>query len=63
MESRLLRLALTMSQSLIFNCTHGQNDPERAILPFAAHVAATASLDVTVVCTVDAVWLGTKGGS
>jgi predicted peroxiredoxin len=53
-----------MSQSLIFTCTHGKDDPERAILPFvAANVAATAGLDVTVVCTVDAVWLGTRGGA
>jgi predicted peroxiredoxin len=53
-----------MSQSLIFNCTHGKEDPERAILPFvAANVAATAGLDVTVVCTVEAVWLGTTGGA
>ena len=53
-----------MSQSLMFNCTHGKEDPERAILPFvAANVAATAGLDVTVVCTIEAVWLGTKGGA
>ena len=53
-----------MSRSLIFNCTHGKEAPERAILPFvAANVAATAGLDATVVCTVDAVWLGTKGGA
>lgn len=53
-----------MSRSLIFNCTHGKEDPERAILPFvAANVAATAGLDATVVCTVEAVWLGTKGGA
>jgi predicted peroxiredoxin len=53
-----------MSRSLIFNCTHGTDDPERAILPFiAANVAVTAGLDVTVVCTVEAVWLGTRGGA
>jgi len=53
-----------MSQSLIFNCTNGKENPERAILPFvAANVAATAGLDATVVCTVEAVWLGTKGGA
>lgn len=53
-----------MSRSLIFNCTHGKEDPERAILPFvAANVAATAGLEATVVCTVEAVWLGTKGGA
>jgi predicted peroxiredoxin len=53
-----------MSQSLMFNCTHGKDDAERAILPFvAANVAATAGLETTVVCTVDAVWLGTRGGA
>jgi uncharacterized protein len=53
-----------MSQSLMFNCTHGKEDPERAILPFvAANVAANAGLDATVVCTIEAVWLGTKGGA
>jgi uncharacterized protein len=53
-----------MSERLIFNCTWGKESPERATLPFvAANVAATAGLDATVVCTVDAVWLGTKGGA
>ena len=53
-----------MSKRLIFNCTYGKENPERAILPFvAANVAATAGIDATVVCTVEAVWLGTKGGA
>ena len=53
-----------MSQRMIFQCTHGKEDPERAILPFvAANVAATAGIETTVVCTIDAVWLGTKGGA
>jgi predicted peroxiredoxin len=53
-----------MSERILFNCTHGREDPERAILPFvAANVAATAGLDATVVCTVEAVWLGTRGGA
>jgi predicted peroxiredoxin len=48
----------------MFNCTNGKEDPERAILPFvAANVAATAGLEATVVCTIEAVWLGTKGGA
>jgi predicted peroxiredoxin len=52
-----------MSERLIFNCTHGAEDPERATLPFvAANVAATAGQEATVLCTVDAVWLGTAGG-
>jgi uncharacterized protein len=53
-----------MSQRMLFQCTHGKEDPERAILPFvAANVAATAGIEATVVCTIDAVWLGTKGGA
>jgi predicted peroxiredoxin len=53
-----------MSQRMIFNCTHGKENPERAILPFvAANVASTAGIEAIVVCTVEAVWLGTKGGA
>ena len=53
-----------MSERLIFNCTHGKEDPERATLPFvAANVAATAGQDAVVLCTIDAVWLGTEGGT
>ena len=33
-------------------------------LPFvAANVAAMAGIEMTVVCTIEAVWLGTKGGA
>jgi predicted peroxiredoxin len=53
-----------MSEKLLFNCTHGKETPERAILPFiAANIAATAGREAIVVCTVDAVWLGTEGGT
>jgi predicted peroxiredoxin len=53
-----------MSERLIFNCTHGADHPERATLPFvAANVAATAGQDAVVLCTIDAVWLGTEGGA
>lgn len=53
-----------MSEKLIFNCTHGKEDPERATLPFvAANIAATAGQDAVVLCTIDAVWLGTRGGT
>jgi len=49
---------------IIFNCTHGGESPERAILPFvAANVAASAGVDAVVFCTVDAVNLGTEGGT
>ena len=53
-----------MSDKLIFNCTHGKQDPERATLPFvAANIAATAGQDAVVLCTIEAVWLGTEGGT
>ena len=53
-----------MSEKLIFNCTHGKEDPERAILPFvAANIAAAAGQDAVVLCTIDAVWLGTEDGT
>ncbi len=53
-----------MSEKLIFTCTYGKDAPERATLPFvAANIAATAGQDAVVLCTVDAVWLGTEGGA
>lgn len=53
-----------MSDRLIFNCTSGRENPERATLPFvAANVAATAGQQAVVLCTIDAVWLGTEGGA
>jgi len=53
-----------MSDMLIFNCTYGKEDPERATLPFvAANIAATAGQDAVVLCTIEAVWLGTEGGT
>jgi len=49
---------------LIFNATHGKEDPERASLPFVAgNVAATAGQEAIVFCTIEAVWLGTKRGT
>ena len=49
---------------LIFNATHGKEDAERASLPFVAgNVAATAGQEAIVFCTIEAVWLGTKGGT
>ena len=49
---------------LLFNCTYGKEDPERATLPFvAANIAAAAGQQAAVLCTIDAVWLGTEGGA
>ena len=53
-----------MPDKLLFHCTYGKEEPERAILPFvAANVAAIAGQDAIVVLTIEAVWLGTKGGT
>jgi predicted peroxiredoxin len=53
-----------MSDKLIFNCTYGKEVPERATLPFvAANIAATAGQEAIVLLTIDAVWLGTRGGA
>lgn len=53
-----------MSEKLIFNCTWGREEPERATLPFvAANIAATAGQEAIVLCTIEAVRLGTKGGT
>ena len=53
-----------MSNKLLFICTHGKVDPDRATLPFgAANVAVTAGQEAIVVCTIEGVRLGTKGGS
>lgn len=49
---------------MMFMCTHGKEDAERASLPFvAAGVAATAGMETLVVCTMDAVWLATQKGA
>lgn len=47
---------------LLFPCSHGAAEPERAIIPFiAAATAAVSGHRAAVVCTVDAVWIGTHG--
>ncbi len=51
-----------MADELIFTCTHGEDDPERALLPFiAANTAAVAGIPAVVLLTIDGVWLGTIG--
>ena len=53
-----------MSERLIFNCSWGREEPERATLPFvAANIAATAGKEAVVLCTIEAVRLGTNGGT
>jgi uncharacterized protein len=53
-----------MGNKLVFMCTHGKEEAERATLPFvAANVAATAGQEAIVVCTIEGAWLGTKKGT
>ncbi|MFT5222564.1 MAG: putative peroxiredoxin [Glaciecola sp.] len=47
-------------EPLLFTCSHGPEDPERATVPFIlAATAAIAGQKVIVVCTVDGSWMGT----
>lgn len=47
---------------LIFFDSHGQDDPERATLPFvAANVAAISGHEAYVLLTVEGAWLATTG--
>ncbi|MDX1657680.1 MAG: DsrE family protein [Nitriliruptorales bacterium] len=47
---------------MLFTCTHGADDPERATVPFiAASTAAVSGQHAIVVCTVEAVRIGTLG--
>lgn len=49
-------------EPLLFCCSHGEEAPERATIPFiAASVAAVSGMNAIVVCTIDAVWIGTPG--
>jgi uncharacterized protein len=53
-----------LSDKLLFTCSHGNEDPERAILPFvAANTAAIAGQEAVVILTIEGVWLGTQGGT
>jgi predicted peroxiredoxin len=53
-----------MNEKLMFNCSWGLDEPERATLPFiAANIAATTGQEAVVLCTIEAVRLGTQGGT
>lgn len=48
--------------TILVNCAHGKEDPERATLPFiVANVAASADQEAIVFLTVEGVRLATKG--
>jgi predicted peroxiredoxin len=47
---------------MLFHCTHGRDDPERATVPFiAANVAAASGQEAVVVLTVEGAWLCRRG--
>jgi uncharacterized protein len=47
---------------MLFHCTHGRDDPERAIVPFiAANVAAASGQEAVVVLTIEGAWLCMRG--
>ncbi|HEV8649020.1 MAG TPA: DsrE family protein [Actinomycetes bacterium] len=47
---------------LLFHCTHGADDPERAIVPFiAASVAAASGQEAVVLLTAEGAWLCQRG--
>lgn len=51
-----------VSELMLFPCAYGEDDPERATVPFiAAATAAVSGQRAVVVCTVDAVYLGVPG--
>jgi predicted peroxiredoxin len=51
-----------VSDLLLFPCSHGEDDPERATVPFiVGSTAAVSGHRPVVVCTVEAVWLGVPG--
>jgi predicted peroxiredoxin len=51
-----------MSPTILVNCTHGREEPERATLAFVVgNVSATADQATAVLLTCDGVWLATAG--
>ena len=51
-----------MTPTILVNCTHGREEPERATLSFVVgNVSATADQPTAVLLTIDGVWLATTG--
>lgn len=51
-----------MASTIMTNCTHGKDDPERATLSFiVGNVAASADQPAIVLLTIEGVWLATRG--
>ena len=51
-----------MAPSIIVNCTHAREEPERATLSFVVgNVSAMADQSTVVLLTIEGVWLATQG--
>lgn len=47
---------------MLFHCSHGRDDPERATVPLiAANVAAASGQEAVVLLTIEGAWLCTRG--
>jgi len=47
---------------MLFHCSHGRDDPERATVPFiAANVAAASGQEAVVLLTIEGAWLCKRG--
>jgi uncharacterized protein len=47
---------------MLFHCSHGRDDPERATVPFiAASVAAASGQEAVVLLTIEGAWLCKRG--
>jgi predicted peroxiredoxin len=47
---------------MLFHCTHGRDDPERATVPFiAANVAAASGQEAVALLTIEGAWLCKRG--
>lgn len=51
-----------MAERLLINCTYGEDDPERATVPYiVASTAVASGQDAVVICTAEGVWSGVEG--
>lgn len=49
-------------ERMLVNCTYGEEEPERATVPFiVASTAAASGSSTVVICTAEGVWIGTTG--
>lgn len=47
---------------MLINCTYGEDDPERATVPYiVASTAVASGQDAVILCTAEGVWTGVAG--